>query len=71
MNFTRRADVISMYKNNERYYFKHDINNADTPEILADKLYDNANYAWIILPSDTGWKYSNHSRFSRHYGGTL
>ena len=49
MNFTRRADVLNIYKNNERYYFKHEIGNADTPEILADKLYDNANYAWIIL----------------------
>ena len=49
MNFTRRSDVLNIYKNNERYYFKHEIGNADTPEILADKLYDNANYAWIIL----------------------
>lgn len=49
MNITVRTDILEHHKNNERYYFAYNISDTDTPEILADKLYDNADMAWIIL----------------------
>lgn len=49
MNITRRIDSLPEYKSNERYYFNHDIEEAETPEIIADKLYDNVEWSWIIL----------------------
>ena len=48
-NITVRADVISHHKNDSRYYFEYDVKDGDTPEIIADKLYDNVEYAPIIL----------------------
>tara|TARA_R110000851_G_scaffold113291_2_gene237835 strand:- start:234 stop:809 length:576 start_codon:yes stop_codon:yes gene_type:complete len=30
-------------------FYEHSIEEGDRPDILADKLYGNSNYAWIIL----------------------
>ena len=49
VNLTRRSGVPDRYKNDTRYYYTHSIRDHETPEILADKLYNNVNYAWVIL----------------------
>lgn len=49
VNITRRTGVPQKYKRDQRYYYEHVVREGETPEILADKLYDNINYAWVIL----------------------
>lgn len=48
-NFTLRNIVNESIKNNYSLYDEYDIKDGETPEILADKFYDNPNYHWIIL----------------------
>ena len=38
MNFTRRADIIQHYKNNERYYFKHEIGNDEPMDNYSNRF---------------------------------
>jgi hypothetical protein len=35
--------------NDDGLFFTYNIKEGETPEIIADKLYDNPEYAWIIL----------------------
>ncbi len=49
VNLTRRSGVPTRYKNDNRYYYLHSIRDHETPEVLADKLYNNVNLAWVIL----------------------
>lgn len=49
VNLTRRAGISQRYKSNPAYYMEHNVVEGDTPENLADRFYDNAELAWIIL----------------------
>jgi hypothetical protein len=40
-------------KEDPRYYLEYSIKEGDTPEIIADKFYDDATYAWIVLDFNT------------------
>ena len=48
-NITLRNIVNDAIKNNYSIYDEYDIKDSETPEILADKIYDNPGYHWIIL----------------------
>lgn len=49
VNLTRRVGVTQSMKNDPAYYYEHMIGDGDTPENLADRFYDDANLAWVIL----------------------
>lgn len=48
-NITLRNVVNEKIKNNYSILDEYDIRDGDTPEIVADKVYNNPNYHWIIL----------------------
>lgn len=44
-----RSGFIESIINNEVFYEEIDVPEGDTPEILADKIYGNSLYHWVIL----------------------
>jgi hypothetical protein len=48
-NILTRVKVIPTILNNPLIYYKYDIKDSDTPEIIADKYYGDSYYYWIIL----------------------
>lgn len=53
INITRRAGIANQFKDDPAYYVEYTIQESDTPEIIADKIYDDPNLAWIILDMNT------------------
>ena len=48
-NLLKRGAVRSKVKDSAMLYDTYDIKNGDTPESLADKLYNNPKLHWVIL----------------------
>lgn len=48
-DITRRITLSEEIKNLTGIYDQYDIREGDTPEKLADRLYGDSNYHWIIL----------------------
>jgi hypothetical protein len=48
-NILARTKMIDSIKNSSYVYYTYDVQDGDTPEILASKYYDNPNRHWIIL----------------------
>lgn len=48
-NITSRVDILREIKNNPNAYNVYSVNNGDTPEILADRFYDDVTKHWVIL----------------------
>jgi len=48
-NITTRFSFEQKFKDNSSVYYKYDIRDGDTPEILASKLYDSSEKHWVIL----------------------
>lgn len=51
-NLFFRIGVIKEVLNNTSSYYSLEIEDGDTPEILADKIYKDVNAGWIILYSN-------------------
>lgn len=49
VNLTRRVGVLESFKSNPAFYYEHTLDDSDTPESIADKLYDNGELAWVVL----------------------
>jgi len=48
-NIMTRFRIQENLKENSAVYYKYDVSDGDTPEILAAKLYDSPEKHWIIL----------------------
>lgn len=48
-NITLRAVVNEEIKNNFSLYDEYDVLDGETPEIVADRFYNNPTYHWVIL----------------------
>ena len=48
-NIISRFSFESSLKENTSAFYKYDIQESDTPEIIADKYYDNVERHWIVL----------------------
>ena len=48
-NLLKRVAVRSKVKTNTAYFDTYDVKEGETPEMLADKLYDDPELHWIIL----------------------
>ena len=44
-----RVKMLDSIKNQTLVYYYYDIQEGDTPEIIAGKYYDNPNRHWIVL----------------------
>lgn len=49
VDISLRLNILEDVKNNTLSYYEYLIKEDDTPEILADKIYGDAEYHWIIL----------------------
>lgn len=49
VNLTRRVDVMGFYKGDVRYYLDYSVRDGETPEMIADRFYDDAELHWLIL----------------------
>lgn len=49
VNLSRRVGVIESFKTNPSFYYEYSLNDADTPESVADRIYDDPELAWVIL----------------------
>lgn len=48
-NITSRFGFEQAFKENTSVYYKYDIQDSDTPEIIADKMYGSSEKHWIVL----------------------
>lgn len=49
MNITARTKILASYKTNAKVYYEHTIVDGETPEIIADKFYDDADLSWVVM----------------------
>lgn len=49
VNLTRRVGISGQFKNDPTYFIEYSIQDSDTPEVIADKIYDDSTLAWIVL----------------------
>lgn len=49
IDITRRTDVVKDLKNNKNAYVEYSVADGETPEMLADRVYDEAGMYWVIL----------------------
>jgi hypothetical protein len=54
-NVRLRKDILS----NISLYDEYDIKDDETPEIIAEKIYGNANYHWIIMLVNERYNYTD------------
>jgi hypothetical protein len=48
-NITTRVKIIDKYLTNSLSYYEYDVQEGDTPEIIAHKFYDDVERHWIVL----------------------
>ena len=48
-NITARFGFEQAFKNNSAVYYEYDIQDSDTPEIIASKFYDSPERHWAVL----------------------
>jgi hypothetical protein len=48
-NIISRFAFEKSYRENSAVYYEYDIQDSDTPEIIADKMYGNSERHWIVL----------------------
>ena len=48
-NITSRFGFGQSFKDNTSVYYKYDVKDSDTPEIIAAKMYGSAEKHWVIL----------------------
>lgn len=49
VDLTKRTGILAKYKDDPRYFIRYNIQDGENPEILADRLYDNASLSWVVL----------------------
>ena len=48
-NLMRRVAIRSKVKTNTMLFDTYDVKEGETPESIADKLYDNSQFHWVVL----------------------
>ena len=48
-NILRRFKVKDKLKDKSGIFYEYSIQDGDRPDVIADKFYGNADYAWIVL----------------------
>jgi len=70
-NLMARASVIPSVLNNALVYYNYDVQDGDTPEIIAYKYYGDVNRFWIVLYcnqlNDPQWDWPlNSNKFQKY-----
>ena len=48
-NILRRAGFAEGSKLDNSFFVRYDIQDGDRPDIIADKIYDDSEYSWVVL----------------------
>jgi len=48
-NITSRFGFEQTFKNNSAVYYEYDVQDSDTPEIIASKIYKDPEKHWVVL----------------------
>ena len=77
INGTRQLKVMKDITHNVRFrkevlanvtlYDSYDIRDGETPEIIAEKIYGNPNYHWVIMLANEKYDYLNDFPLSTYY----
>lgn len=51
-NIVSRFTLEQSFLNNTSIYLKYDVQESDTPEIIADKIYDSPERHWLVLAAN-------------------
>lgn len=49
MDITRRTGFLRGLVDNEALYVKHEVQDGESPIVLADRMYDDSNLYWVIM----------------------
>jgi len=49
IDLTRRTAVLTEARNDPRTYIEYDVQEGETPEMLADRMYDSPDLYWVIM----------------------
>lgn len=49
MDITRRTGLSNEYIQNEQLSFEYNIQDGETPEMIADRVYDDVSLYWVIM----------------------
>lgn len=49
INITRKTSIPTRYKEDSAFYLKYKVQSGETPEMIADRFYDDSNVSWVIL----------------------
>lgn len=80
VDITRRTNVVAESKNNPANYIEYRVQEGETPEIIADRIYDDVGLYWVIMMFNdrfdvsSEWPLDSHSfeRFvQRKYGSSV
>jgi len=70
-NLLVRAEIIPSLLNNPALFYQYDIQDGDTPEIIADKYYGDSYRYWLVLFAnqiiDPQWNWPMNSNLFRDY----
>lgn len=67
MDITRRTGFSEAVKNNPSFYIEHYIQDGETPIVLADRMYNDADLFWVIMifndiyDIDNDWPMDSHT----------
>lgn len=51
-DITRRIDLVNEIKKNNAFFDSYDVIDGETPEIVADKFYNDPELYWVILTAN-------------------
>lgn len=49
VDITKKTDTLDIYRNDNRFYIEYTIKDSEYPQEISDKIYEDANLAWLIL----------------------
>lgn len=80
INLAKRSIIPRSYFNDSAYYMEYDVEDGETPVMIADRFYDDADLYWIVMAFnqisdvDDQWPLTTHE-FDEYvgwvYGGSL
>ena len=56
-NITSKFKFEDDFKNNTVVYYEYEIQDGETPEIIAEKVYGSSLYHWIVMLSNDSYDY--------------
>ena len=49
INILQRIKMVNLLQNDYLIFYEYDVKDGETPEIIADKLYGDSRFHWVVL----------------------